>query len=683
MLNSNSDALHATKPITLSPTPKAFTGQLAKKDAEFYTFRVQARSRLYADVQSTQGKVNVSLAQDRDQNGQISRNELLAHSRPLAPSSSEPSKQGLEATQLPAGQYVLKISGTGEYTLSTTLDRATSQADRGSGRVSRRGLIASNGDRIPNRHWNASFLNLTKRTVRDYESYDFSRANAVHDLGNRGKQGRTAAQLQFDFGKKSPDGVKSNNFAMEAWTRVRFRKGRFYRITATSDDGIRFLIKDKKNGEPLTEFDGDWRKRKVRDPAYTQLLTAPKGGGYNFAVQYYDRRGTSAANVKLERVNLQGEVVSTGLNVRNNPSTLNTTAVDVLGRGDTFRIVKQVQSPNDSTYRNWYQIVTGDNQKGYVAADTRFVDIVGEASDVVTVGTETAVKPPSSPGDGTTDPGIDPGKGGTDPTKGFISPKVWITSDDKIALRNDKTPTGTSLGRLSAGTPVTILGTSTGGRYLNDFDLWHNIRVDLNGKSREGYVAAYYIERQGFNGTFGTAISKNSSAYAGHLDEATNARLDPKNSSYRPLIEAAAARYDWLAPSVVAGIGSRESAWGRFLSPRGPAGTGDGGHGRGLMQIDDRFHQPFINSGLWTDAKANIDYGIDQVLSKNYAYLDANTALTGKDLLRGAIAAYNAGLTSVTRALSQGRDIDYYTTGQDYSWDVLNRAGWFQSNGWT
>ncbi|MEB3229876.1 MAG: SH3 domain-containing protein [Leptolyngbyaceae bacterium] len=545
--------------------------------------------------------------------------------------------------------------------------------DRGSGRFNRRVSVTSEGDRIGKKDWGARFLNLSSSTVAEYENYDFSQANAVHNLGDRNKKGKVAAQLEFDFGwRSSPEGVNSNYFAMEAQTQVRLGKGQFYRLTSQSDDGIRFFFKDKKTQDPITTLDGDWQNRKLSDPTYSQLLTATGGGTYDFAVQYYEQRGNSAANITLERVNLEGEVVASGLNLRTSATTIGSTVSDVLAQGDQFKILRQVQSPNDSTYQNWYQIVTSDQQKGYVVADAKFVDILGEGDTVVTVGSDT-----------TTPPTLPPDFDGSDLTKGLISSKVWITADDKISFRNDKDISGTELGRLSAGTPVTILGETPGGRYLNSFDLWYNISVELNGTTQEGYVAAYYVERTNADGTFGTAISQNNSAYAGHLDEATYARLDPKNSSYKPLIEAAAARYDWLAPSVVAGIGSRESAWGRFLSPNGPTGTGDGGHGRGLMQIDDRYHSAFINSGLWSDAKSNIDYAIDNVLSKNYDYLDANTSLAGTDLLRGAIAAYNAGLSSVTRALAQGLDIDYYTTGQDYSWDVLNRAGWFQSNGWT
>ncbi|MGK7890010.1 MAG: SH3 domain-containing protein [Leptolyngbyaceae cyanobacterium] len=555
--------------------------------------------------------------------------------------------------------------------------------DRGSGQVNRRMTVDSKGDRIRPKDWGASFLNLSSRTVKDHEAYDFSQADAVHNLGDRNKQGKVAAQLKFDFGRRSsPEGVQSNNFAMEAQTRVRLGKGKLYRLTSQSDDGIRFLFKDRKTQETITELDGDWNNRKLSDPAYTQIFTAPEGGAYDFAVQYYERRGVSAANVMLERVNLEGKVVTTGLNLRTSASTVDSTVSDVLSQGEQFKILRQVQSPTDSTYRHWYQVVTGDRQRGYVAADASFVDIIGAADTVVTLGDDPTLAPTLPPD--VTDPNGSgpPPKGSADSTQGVISSKVWITADDKIAFRNDKDISGTQLGRLAAGTPVTILGETAGGRYLNSFDLWYNIQVELNGVTQEGYIAAYYVERPDVDGTFGTAISKDSSAYAGHIDEATYARLDSKNSSYKPLIEAAASRYDWLASSVIAGIGSRESAWGRFLSPIGPAGTGDGGHGRGLMQIDDRYHATFINSGLWRDAKSSIDYAIDNVLRKSYDYLEANTNLTGKELLRGAIAAYNAGLSSVTRALAQGLDIDYYTTDQDYSWDVLNRAGWFQSHGW-
>ena len=690
MLNSTHDPLHidaTVNDVVLGSTAKSFNGTLGTDDTQLYAFRPQDPSSLYAEVEGEE--VTVTLAQDIDQDGIISRDEILANSRSRSTSffssqSSASSIQGLNASNLPRDTFYLHVSGSGDYTLSASLNEAIVPTSVSTSQS--RNSFSSTGQRIPKKHWNASFLNLSKSKLRDYESYDFSDANAVYDLGDRNKKGKIAAQLEFDFGNSSPDGVDSSKFAMEAWTRVRLGKGKFYRLTSVADDGIRFQFRDKKTGEVITDLEGDWRDRSLSDPAYTQLVSAPKGGNYDFYVQYYDRRGHSAANVTLEKAKLRGEIVSSTLNLRNSPSTINTTTLDTLTQGETFRIVKQVTSPTDSIYRNWYKVVTSDKQKGFIAADPSFINIINDSSDVITVENANDAPPLFPDNGGVIDPLVpDEGDtgGSTDSSKGVISSKVWITSDDKIAFRSDKSIAGTQLGRLAEGTPVTILSEEVGGRYLNDFDLWYKIRVNVGGQTQDGYVAAYYVERTTFNGTYGTSISQNNGSYAHHIDEATNARFDPKNSSYRPLIEAAANRYDWLAPSVVAGIGSRESAWGRFLSPQGPTGTGDGGHGRGLMQIDDRFHQDFINSGQWTDAKANINYGIDNVLSNYYDYLDINTTLEGKDLLRGAIASYNAGPTSVLNAINQGLDIDYYTTGQDYSWDVLNRAGWFQSHGWT
>ena len=171
-----------------------------------------------------------------------------------------------------------------------------------------------------------------------------------------------------------------------------------------------------------------------------------------------------------------------------------------------------------------------------------------------------------------------------------------------------------------------------------------------------------------------------------------------ETEKYRKFIEASAARYKFQ-PSVICGIGSRESSWGLSLKPKGPAGTGDfikrkfppayrkdavppdgGGFGRGLMQIDFDAHE-FARTGNWKDAEENIEYGC-KVLSQSHSYLKRKTNLRERELLRAAIAGYNCGAGNVLRAINAGLDVDYYTFGRDYSKDVLNRAGWFQMNGW-
>jgi hypothetical protein len=168
--------------------------------------------------------------------------------------------------------------------------------------------------------------------------------------------------------------------------------------------------------------------------------------------------------------------------------------------------------------------------------------------------------------------------------------------------------------------------------------------------------------------------------------------------TFKALIDAAAAKIG--VPSVViAGIGSRESGWGRSNRPPGPAGTGDfaprkfptafrtgplppdgGGYGRGLMQIDfDAF--PFARTGNWKDPEANINTGCN-VLKAAMDLLGSKTSLTGRDLLQAAIAAYNCGAGNVLSAIRGGHNVDFFTTGRNYSSDVLNRAGFFQNKGW-
>ena len=178
------------------------------------------------------------------------------------------------------------------------------------------------------------------------------------------------------------------------------------------------------------------------------------------------------------------------------------------------------------------------------------------------------------------------------------------------------------------------------------------------------------------------------------------AQFTVADTKYRAFIDDAAKRFGFQ-PSVIGGIGSRESQWGLDLKPdgAGPAGTGDftprrfptrfrtgplppeGGFGRGLMQIDfDAFG--FARTGNWQDPAANIQFGC-QVLAESRDFIQRKAHLEDRALLRAAIAGYNAGPGNALRALRDGHDIDFFTTGRDYSKDVLNRAGFFQLKGWT
>ena len=142
----------------------------------------------------------------------------------------------------------------------------------------------------------------------------------------------------------------------------------------------------------------------------------------------------------------------------------------------------------------------------------------------------------------------------------------------------------------------------------------------------------------------------------------------PRLEQWRPEVLKAAKRTG-LAPELIAAIMDRESLGGMALDPKGPTGTGDFGHGRGLMQIDDRAHPDFCGEPyFWADPGENILYGA-QILVRNLHALGD---------VPSAIAAYNCGVHRVERLLLMSpkpsiAQLDELTTGHDYVSDVLSR----------
>lgn len=129
----------------------------------------------------------------------------------------------------------------------------------------------------------------------------------------------------------------------------------------------------------------------------------------------------------------------------------------------------------------------------------------------------------------------------------------------------------------------------------------------------------------------------------------------------------------------LAAIMERESNGGAALSPSGPSGTGDHGHGRGLMQMDDRAHPKEIalkdkdGNPLWQKALENIRMGRDVYVLELRRY---------GGVKEHAIPAYNCGAGNVNKALAQKKDPDSFTAAgpsghPDYGKDVLHRrAKW-------
>uniref|UniRef100_A0A3B3ZP75 Lysozyme g n=1 Tax=Periophthalmus magnuspinnatus TaxID=409849 RepID=A0A3B3ZP75_9GOBI len=127
-----------------------------------------------------------------------------------------------------------------------------------------------------------------------------------------------------------------------------------------------------------------------------------------------------------------------------------------------------------------------------------------------------------------------------------------------------------------------------------------------------------------------------------------------------------------IDPALIAGIISRESRAGNALQN----GWGDHGRAWGLMQVDVTPNGGgHTRVGDWDSvehvrqATGILIYFIGRIRGKFPTWTEAQH-------LKGAIAAYNMGDGNV----KSYEEVDKYTTGQDYSNDVVIRAQWFKEN---
>ncbi|CAK8692293.1 unnamed protein product [Clavelina lepadiformis] len=142
-------------------------------------------------------------------------------------------------------------------------------------------------------------------------------------------------------------------------------------------------------------------------------------------------------------------------------------------------------------------------------------------------------------------------------------------------------------------------------------------------------------------------------------------------AQYKPLIEQAASNL-CVDPAVIAGIISRETRAGKAIENSN--GYGSDGHGYGLMQVDDRYHQ--IQGG---------PYSLDNIMQGTQILIDMINGVQSKhrdwtqDMdLKGGICAYNSGVSNVQTY----DNMDVGTTGNDYSNDVTARAQYYEENGY-
>ena len=132
--------------------------------------------------------------------------------------------------------------------------------------------------------------------------------------------------------------------------------------------------------------------------------------------------------------------------------------------------------------------------------------------------------------------------------------------------------------------------------------------------------------------------------------------------------------------SIFAALVYREShfGWAPGYTPKGdPRGTGDGGHGRGLCQIDDRTWSDWIKHNDWGDPLTNMRKACS-ILRDTRGYLKTLVSMPGVDkptFLRSVLAAYNCGPSGARKGLIHDGDPDKWTAGGDYSKWIIAKAG--------
>src|ERR1700716_3990889 len=99
--------------------------------------------------------------------------------------------------------------------------------------------------------------------------------------------------------------------------------------------------------------------------------------------------------------------------------------------------------------------------------------------------------------------------------------------------------------------------------------------------------------------------------------------------AFAPQIAAAATRHH-LEPRLLAAVAAQETGGPGTDSGRNI--VGDGGHGHGVFQIDDRWHA-FARSPAAMDPARNADYAAGLLESNLHRYGD----------VRAALSAYNSG----------------------------------------
>ncbi|MBI4783878.1 MAG: glycoside hydrolase family protein [Oscillatoriophycideae cyanobacterium NC_groundwater_1537_Pr4_S-0.65um_50_18] len=397
MSKTAENSLKRVEAIALNAQGKGLRNELGDSATTgLYSIRLKQKGSLNLQLKENKANAYAELIQDRNRNARIDSGESLGRSQ------LRQGKQSLNLKNLDRGTYFLKVHvgadrpATYQLALSTQPAYSTSQTSGGyqylkSGSSQSRGFLSDLFGNLfggSSSRWNGSFINRTAANVADYNSYNFSRPDLKKNLGGRGKSGKTLARLKVNYGSESPgSAIQDDNYAMQAWTQVSLKSGKFYEVRSDSNDGTRFFFRDRKTGKVVTSLNGDWRSNSSGE--WTQLLSVPEqaGGSFDFYVQYYEKTGDSAIDISLKEVQPTAQVITDStLNLRSKPSTLNNSPIAALDSGTNLKILSKVQSADDTNVPDWYQVSTPDGKKGYVAAQSNLVQLNGGSNSIANFG---------------------------------------------------------------------------------------------------------------------------------------------------------------------------------------------------------------------------------------------------------------------------------------------------------
>jgi len=109
--------------------------------------------------------------------------------------------------------------------------------------------------------------------------------------------------------------------------------------------------------------------------------------------------------------------------------------------------------------------------------------------------------------------------------------------------------------------------------------------------------------------------------------------------------------------------------------------VGDRGHGRGVFQIDDRYHHDWLvthgAAGPGQTPPVRAAARLASLLLAQALGVARTHALAGDTAVKFAASAYNAGVGGALAGLEHG-DSDLETTGRDYGADVVARMHAFR-----